>query len=175
LSVQRANAQITGELDISGNVTLNTNDLSTATAVDTWNAATTTSFPTGSGSFSGISFGTPVTLSAPWTFGLSTGGAQPALWSVGGFTFDLTSDVVDQRSSTLLDVVGTGVLSGNGLNATPGKWQFTINNVSGNPQANFSFTSSSAAVPEPSSVALVSIGVSFIVWRALGRKVRRVQ
>jgi hypothetical protein len=174
LSVHQASAQaITGQLDMGGNATLNTNDLSTATAVDTWNAATTTSFPHGTGSFSGINFGTPVTLSAPWTFGLTSGGPQPALWTVGGFTFDLTSDVVDQRSSTLLDVVGTGFLSGNGFDSTPGQWEFTINNASGNPHANFSFTASSAAIPEPGSLALISVGAITVL--AFGRKLGQTQ
>lgn len=159
---QASAAMITGELDMNGNVTLNTSSLTTATAVNTWNAATTSSFPSGTGAFSGIAFGTPVTFHAPWTFGLTVGGPTPALWTVGGFTFDLTADTVSTRTANLLDIRGSGTLSGNGYTPTPGLWEFTINNVSGNPQTNFSFTASTAAPDGGSAVALLGIAMAGI-------------
>jgi hypothetical protein len=45
-----------------------------------------------------------------------------ALWSAGGFQFTLTAVDVLAQSQDLLSLVGTGEISGNGFDATPGTW-----------------------------------------------------
>ena len=42
-------------------------------------------------------------MTAPWTFG----SGRTALWSVGGFTFDLTTSIITQQGNGLLAVSGT--------------------------------------------------------------------
>jgi hypothetical protein len=80
-------------------------------------------------------------MTAPWSF---NSGLHPALWSVGGFTFDLTaSNIVTPQGNGFLNVSGTGTITGNGFNATPGNWKFSTQN----PPANgvFSFSASTTA------------------------------
>ena len=81
-------------------------------------------------------------MAAPWNFN----SGLTALWSVGGFTFDLTSSsIVLPRVNGFISVSGTGTISGNGFIPTPGTWRFT----SQNPPANgvFSFSASTTASP----------------------------
>ena len=80
-------------------------------------------------------------MTAPWTFG----SGQPALWSVGGFTFDLTTSTITHQGNGFLTVSGTGTISGNGFTATPGTWRFSTQNPSAN--GVFSFSASTTATP----------------------------
>ena len=71
---------------------------------------------------------------------------RPAcLWSVGGFTFNLTASSITQQGNGFLAVSGTGTISGNGFDPTPGTWRFSTQN----PPANgvFSFSASTTATP----------------------------
>ena len=81
---------------------------------------------------------------APWTF--TSGLAN--LWSVGGFTFNLTTSSIIQQGNGFLAVSGTGTITGNGYTDTPGTWKFSTQN----PPANgvFSFSASiTASLPQP--------------------------
>jgi len=94
---------------------------------------------------------------------LPAGGPQPALWSVGGFTFDLAADTVITRSSTQLEVTGTGIVSAAGFTPTPGDWDFIISNVGGATHTSFSFVATTATVPDGgSAVALLGIALTGI-------------
>jgi hypothetical protein len=148
-------APITGSIDFGGTVTFDTNSLATATRVNTWNSAFVLQ---DSGSFSGIPPGTNVTMSAPWIFNPST--ATPSLWSVGGFKFDLANSTIVSQTTTFLNITGTGTISGNGFDPTPGTWSFTSSDSNGSPQSSFGFQAQSTAVPESSSVILFGIGLS---------------
>ena len=88
-------------------------------------------------------------------------------WSVDGFSFELTSVIkLSSSSDTFLDLEGTGIIRRNGLDATMGTWTFTGENDSG----TFNWSAGSSAVPEPTMLALVGIGlVGFAVSR---RKVK---
>src|SRR5207244_1971433 len=94
-----------------------------------------------SGSFTSVPVGATVTMTAPWNFGFG----RPALWSVGGFTFDLTTSIITQQGNGFLAVSGTGTISGNGFVPTAGTWRFSTQN----PPANnvFSFSASTTANP----------------------------
>jgi hypothetical protein len=176
-------APIQGNIDFNGVITLgdqtgaNTTSLGSATRVNVWNDSWVASV---SGDFSSISpgFTTKATMAAPWIFNSGTPGtptpgpALNSLWSVGGFTFNLTSSMVSSQSSTFLDVTGVGTITSTNPNLDPtaGTWSFTISNASGQTQNTFSFQAESAAVPEPSSVALIAIsGVAAIAIKVLRR------
>ena len=87
-------APITGTITIRGGAHLNTTSVNTATRVTGWlngnNAAPTV--VSRSGDFTTfVNVGAPVTMAAPWNF---NSGPLPALWSVGGFTFNLTASSI---------------------------------------------------------------------------------
>ena len=46
-------------------------------------------------------------------------------FSVGGWTFDLSSLSIIDQTAGVLNLTGTGVLSGNGFDATPASWSFS--------------------------------------------------
>jgi hypothetical protein len=118
---------ITGNITFAGGVTLNTSSAGTATEVLSWTGPGGTGLPlviSDDGSFSSIAPGTQATFAAPWSF---NSGAVVSLWSVGGFTFDLTSShIVFQGGSpagVLVD--GIGSVSGNGLSSEAMTWSFS--------------------------------------------------
>jgi hypothetical protein len=136
---------ITGTINIKGGAQLNTGNVNTATRVTGWQNGSggPPTVVSRSGDFATfVSVGAQVTMTAPWIFG----SGQPALWSVGGFTFNLTtSTITHQGNDGLLAVSGTGTITGHGFNATPGSWRFSTQN----PPANgvFSFSASTTAMP----------------------------
>ena len=138
-------APINGSITIRGGAELNSTSVNTATQVTGWlngsnNPPTVVSR---SGDFAtyggGIPVGASVTMAAPWTFG----SGLPALWSVGGFTYNLTASHIVMQGNGFLNVRGTGTITGNNFDPTPGSWTFT----SQNPPANgvFSFSASTTA------------------------------
>ena len=157
-------APIQGTIDFGGVVTFDTISLATATRVNIWNSSFVLQ---DSGSFSGIAPGTNATMAAPWIFNPST--PTPALWSVGGFTFDLSSSTIISQSSTFLDIRGVGTISGNGFDPTPGTWSFSASRGDGGTASNFGFQAQSAAIPEASTVALLAVG-SVLIGRRWWRR-----
>ena len=157
-------APIQGTIDFGGVVTFDTISLATATRVNIWNSSFVLQ---DSGNFSGIAPGTNATMAAPWIFNPST--PTPALWSVGGFTFDLSASTIMSQSSTFLDIRGVGTISGNGFDPTPGTWSFSASRGDGGTASNFGFQAQSAAVPEASTVALLAVG-SVLIGRRWWRR-----
>lgn len=156
---------VTGDITFAGGVQLDTASAGTATEVLAWTGPGGTGEPiviSDDGSFSGIAPGTEVAFTAPWLF---NSGAVAALWSVGGFTFDLTeSHIVFQGGSpagVLVD--GTGTVSGNGLDATSMTWSFTTQDPSaiGEDSSIFSFSAAGGTtVPDGGTTAmLLGLGV----------------
>jgi len=173
-------APISGEIDFGGVVTYNTNSLSTATQVTQWNSSIVLQ---DSGDFANPTYninpGDSAMMSAPWTFNSGTvaipapGPPLNALWKIGGFTFDLSTSMVVSQSSTFLDVTGSGTISGNSFDPTPGTWSFTSTKSDGGTSNSFGFQAQSAAVPEPSSVLLLVVGsvvTAFHVRRRRGNR-----
>jgi len=149
---------ITGMLNIAGTANFNTSSLATA------GSATFTDVIVlggNTGTFAGFAVGTPVVM-ASYTFDPST--ITNGLWSVNGFTFNLTSSVVQTpRSATFLSVSGTGIITGPaGFDATPGVWAFTSQNAGGHPHDTFSFSANTeaGAVPDGGmTLALLGTGL----------------
>ena len=148
---------ITGMLNIGGTATFNTNSLATATS-----ATFTDELVLGgnTGDFAGFAVGTPVVMTS-YTFDPST--ITNGLWSVNGFTFNLTSSTVVTRTKFFLSVSGTGIITGPaGFDATPGVWAFTSQNAGGHPHSTFSFSANTVAggVPDGGmTVALLGVGL----------------
>jgi len=77
-------------------------------------------------------------------------------WSIGGFSFELTSVIkLSSSSATFLDLEGTGFISGNGFESTMGTWVFTGENDG----STFTWSAGTASVTEPGMLALVGIGL----------------
>ena len=113
------------------------------------------------GTFASIPVGASVAMAAPYIFSPSTG--TPALWSVGGFTFDLQTSSVTLQNNNFLAISGTGTIFGPaGFDPTPGVWAFTTQNAGGRPGSTFTFSANTAAVGVPDggmTVALLGAGL----------------
>jgi len=157
---------ITGFIQFAGSVAFDTTSLATATRVDTWfdvfgNAGFSNVTKGSTGIFAAIAPGTQATMGTPYIFNPST--STPALWFVGGFTFDLSSSTLVTQNAAELTIEGTGIVSGNGFTPTNMSWMFTTQNSSGTDQAMFSFSANSnavGAVPDSgAAISLLGIGL----------------
>ena len=110
-------------------------------------------------------------MATPWIFNPSM--ATPGLWSVDGFTFDLTSSTVVTQNATFLNITGVGTVSGNGFDPTPARWAFTVQNAGGGTGDFFSFSAntSSNGVPDGGS-AVALLGISLVAIEFVRRKLR---
>ncbi|HEV2318610.1 MAG TPA: VPDSG-CTERM sorting domain-containing protein [Verrucomicrobiae bacterium] len=159
-------AGISGNITFAGGVTLDTSSAGTATEVLSWTGPGGSGMPiviSDDGSFSGIAAGTSASFKSPWFF---NSGPVASLWSVGGFTFDLTSSKISFQGGSPAGVVvdGIGAVMGNGLAPEAMTWEF----ATGNPSAGgiFSFqvadgsTGSTSTVPDGGTTAmLLGLGI----------------
>ena len=165
LAVSAQATPITGFIQFAGSVAFDTKSLATATRVDTWfdvfNNAGFSNVTNGStGAFSAIAAGTQAKMGTPYIFNPST--STPALWSVAGFTFDLSTSILVKQTATELTIEGTGIISGNGFTPTESSWMFTTQNAGGGRHATFSFSANnnSEAVPDTgAAISLLGIGL----------------
>src|SRR6266480_1527229 len=161
---------ITGMLNIGGTATFDTTSLATAHSA-TFSDALVLGGNTGD--FASFAVGTPVVM-ASYTFDPST--ITNGLWSVNGFTFNLLSSTVEQRTATFLSVSGTGIITGPaGFDATPGVWAFTSQNAGGHPHDTFSFSANTegGAVPD-SGMTLALLGTGLMGLAAFRAKFAKV-
>ncbi len=152
-------AMIDGAITFAGGAVYDTMSLATATRVNTFSDVVVQSRDGDFAAFVGV--GDSVTMASPYIFTPST--PTPGLWSVDGFTYDLLTSTVVLQNSNFLLIEGTGTISGNGFDPTPGTWSFT----SQSPAANgvFSFSSGSAAQGVPdggTTVALLGFALAGI-------------
>jgi hypothetical protein len=180
-------APIQGTIDFGGVVTYgdstgaNTMSLATATRVNLWNDPTfgPPIVLQRTGDFTSfVANGASVTMAAPpWIFNSGTpgtpmpGGMYPSFWTVGGFTFNLTSSTVISQSATFLNVSAVGTATGHGFDTTPGVFTFSSTQSNGSSNPTFSFQSQTA-VPETNTVLLCGIGLAAIVALKFSRKPR---
>jgi hypothetical protein len=137
-----------------------------AAQVKSWVAPIVTST---SGDFLSVANGTAVSFQTPWVFNPST--AYTPLWSVGGFTFNLSSSVFSFFGPTL-SVIGTGKLNADGFEETDGVWAFTTQGSAA--QGVFSWSSSTEAKGVPDGGTTVAmLGFSFLAVGGISRLVRR--
>ena len=138
-------AQITGEITFTGSVNLNTASAGTATAVTGWHGFGGVGNPLvvdASGDFAPYVIFYPLPgyttgiFQAPWFF---NSGPVPAFWTAGGFTFDLTSSAIISQGGIPPGVVvtGSGFISGNGFDITPGVWGFSTQDPSADTPQDF--------------------------------------
>ena len=156
---------ISGDITFAGTVTLDTASAGTATKVTAWHGLSTTpssglpQVQDAEGDFATfITAGDGVLFHAPWSF---NSGAIASFWSVDGFTFDLlSSSIASPRPSDAVTADGVGTISGHGFDPTPGTFHFTTQNPSAD--AQFSFSASGEAVPEPMTIVSFLSGSSLL-------------
>lgn len=78
------------------------------------------------------------------------------LWTVAGYSFQMTSLSVTTHNNAQLAIFGTGKMSASGYLDTPGTWNFTSQGAN---SLNFSWSASSEAVPEPTTMLLFGTGL----------------
>ena len=93
------------------------------------------------------------------------------LWSIGGFSFDLTEityidESYDTNGNQFLNLSGNGNVYGNGFEITSSFWTFNANGDAGT--AEFAFSSTN--VPEPGVALLLSVG---LIGFGISRKLRK--
>ena len=149
-------AMVNGAITFAGGAKFDTNSLATATRVNTFKNVKVMSEDGDFAAF--VNDDDAVAMAAPYIFTPST--PTPGLWSVGGFTFDLASSTVVLQNADFLLISGTGTITGNGFDPTPGTWSFTTQSPKSN--GGFSFSSSDGFVaPEGgSTVALLGLGLT---------------
>ena len=156
---------IAGNITFAGGVELNTSSAGTASEVLAWTGAGGVGLPeviSADGSFSSIAPGTSVDFTAPWMF---DSGAVADLWSVGGFTFSLTSSsiVFQGGSPAIVGVDGTGVVTGFGASQEM-SWSFSTSDpgaAGANGTLVFSFQAASGTVPDGGTTAML-LGLSVL-------------
>jgi hypothetical protein len=175
-SQQAQAALITGNIQFAGEVTFDTNSLATATRVVTWfdvfHNAGFSSVTSATGDLDTfVNPGDQATMAQPWIFNPST--ATPALWSVGGFTFNLTSSTVVTQNASTLVISGSGIVSGNGFDPTAMDWMFTTQSSGGRTNTTFSFSANGIAVGVPDGGSAVALlGIVLVGIEVLRRKLR---
>ncbi len=162
-------APIVGNIAFGGRMTLDTNNINTATTVTNW---ANTHVEITDGDFASILSGTPATFAGLWVFNPST--PTPGFWSVGGFTFDLLTATIISQGGGFLNITGTGIVSSTNpaFDPTLGTWSFSAQD----PKVAGSFSFSAAdAVPEPSTTMAILVGTGVFGLGAIRRVWRRSQ
>ena len=151
---------VDGAITFAGGAKFDTTSLATATRVTLFKNVKVMSED---GDFTGIvNDNDAVTMAVPYIFTPST--ATPGLWSVDGFTFDLDGSLVVLQNADFLLISGTGTITGNGFDPTPGTWSFTAQSPSANGVFSFSASGDFNPVPDGgSTVALLGLGLTG-VW-----------
>jgi hypothetical protein len=160
---------ITGNIGFSGGVQLDSTSVLTATKAV---AFTNNTVISSSLAFAGIAKDTPVAISAPWTF---NSGPLNSFWQVGGFTFDLMSSSIFSAMGSFLNINLSGIVSGNGFDATPFTGTFQVANPSANGLSTFTerLSFSSSAVPDGAMtvtlLGLTCLGMALVKNRLVPR------
>lgn len=146
--------------DSSGNVTM---DLAAAAGIQ---SLLVPEVDTRTESFISVPEGQAVSFSQPWVFAPPT--PMSPLWTIAGFgnfSFNLSSSSIAFQDSNFLAIEATGTLTSPDYDPTPAIWYFT---TQWSPtESKFSWSASTAAVPEPGTSALLT-GV--LLWICLIRR-----
>jgi len=152
---------ITGSVNFIGNAVLTTDVPNPGNIGIHFVDLTTYTFFPQTGTYTGIGI-VPVTFKDFAFSPTLTPSSVEDLWSFTGvnsvaYSFDLTSLTTVTNTSSLLQLIGTGVLKANGYDDTLGTWNFT--DQGGDVAVAFSATATPAPVPEPSTMVLLSAGL----------------
>ena len=159
-SQQLQAAPISGDVAMGGQIQFNSS-LGTATTVTHWISVGANN--DGFGTVLGVTgdlatFISPLDEAAmfqPWNF--SSGGPQAALWSVGGFTFDLASSTIVTQIPGFLNITGTGTITGNGFDPTAAQFTLTVTRLG----TQLVFGAITAGIPDGgTTVMLLGFGIS---------------
>jgi hypothetical protein len=161
-SQQAQAVPITGNITFSGGVQFEPGNVNTATEAESWHSVVVNG---ADGSFTGLT-GSSATFQGEWTFVL----AQPALWTVGGFTFDLNAGSIVLQGGGFINISGTGTISGNGFTPTAGNFTFSSQNPGSHGQFSFSASGTTSVPDGGSAVALLGIALTGI--EVLRRRLR---
>jgi hypothetical protein len=136
-------------INFAGSAQFDTTSLGAATTVEQWYASllgvavpNISLVQSASGpQFGLIPDGSVVVMNEPWVFGSGVNN----LWSVAGYTFDLTNSTVNFQNGSFIAVSGVGVITGLTIDPTPGTWHFTAQL----PEADgrFSFSAGTSVIP----------------------------
>jgi len=153
---------IDGNITFIGGVVLDNAVFSNATGVSGFTNASVLSVD---GNFvPWVADGDAVTFPATWLF--ESGPVAP-FWSVGGFSFNLTSSSVSLRNATGIVVDGSGWITGNGFEETAGLWSFSTNTFAAG--GKFSFSAASTSVPD-NGASIVLLGLGLVGVGAVARR-----
>ena len=170
-SQQAQAAQITGDIVMGGQLSFNA-PLATATHVTHWFAVGThndgfsTVFSVSGDLATTISVMDEAAMAQPWDFG--SGGPQPGLWSVGGFTFDLASSTIVTQIPGFLNVMGIGSITGNGFDPTLAQFTLTVTTLG----SQLVFGAITSPVPDGGTTVMLlgaALGALGLARRALKR------
>lgn len=153
--------EITGGISFAGGYTPDDSDLTLATRVTFGPTVVLDS----NGDFT-LPIFTPVAMAdyLEWEPSFTVSPSNP-LWSVGDFSFDLTSLAVTAESSTSITLNGLGVVKHADFDDTDGNWVATFN-TSGN---TFSWSASSSSVPD-GGTSITLLGMALIGTGLLRRR-----
>jgi hypothetical protein len=134
--------------DGSGTVVASVNN---ATQVLQWSPNNTVESV--SGAFAAILPNTPATMIAPWIFNPST--PLPALWSVGGFTFDLQTSTITTQGGGFLNVLGIGTITAAGYDPTSFSWAFSSQDPASGRPPTWSWSAAANGIPDGGMTAIL--------------------
>jgi VPDSG-CTERM motif len=164
---------MTGTLNLGGAVQFDSSSLNMAHSVNVWfdsngNAGHSTVLPGNTGTFASIPAGTQADMARhnpgysihqqPWIFNPST--PTQHFWSVAGFTFNLMSSTIMHQDATALVIVGSGIVSGNGFDATNMDWAFSTQSAGGATHFVFSFSANGPAGVPDGGATVMLLGVA---------------
>lgn len=149
-------ATIKGSIGYATGFTPNNSNLTLATSIAVQTPGVVVGAVTGDFAAAGILPFTPIALAPVLSVNSALALPGGPVWSVGGFSLNLTSIAETFNTANSLELTGTGWVTGNGYEPTVGNWIATFNRSG----QNFTFSASSSAVPEGgSAIALLGLAL----------------
>ena len=164
---------------INGTITFSPPDPNTFGSVTTVAGTTTVAFPTPMlvqttvGDYNAVPLLTPATFT---NFSFTGSGAASTLvgapitvWTVGGFSFQLTSLLSTTVSPGVFSILGSGIASGAGFQDTAGV--FSLSGTGTQPSFTFQASTTASGVAVPDGGATVALlGLTLVGLEAMRRK-----